>query len=124
MKSSPLKIGLIGCGHIGRVVHLASLRRLPNVEVTSLADADHAVLKTAHAQSPASAPFHNYCELLEQADTEAVVICLPNALHAEAAKLALKKNKHVYLEKPLAVSLDEGRSILETWRESGRVGMI
>lgn len=55
----PLRVGLIGCGHMGRVVHLSVLRRL-----------------------------------------QGRTICLPNALHAEAAMAALRSGKHLYLEKP------------------------
>ena len=120
----PLRVGLIGCGQIGRVVHLETLRRLPNAQVVSLADADSGRLKAAHAQFPIAKPFTDYRELLDRNDADAVVICLPNALHAEAAIKALEKGRHVYLEKPLAINVEEGRKVLEAWRRSGRVGMI
>ncbi|HEY4281744.1 MAG TPA: Gfo/Idh/MocA family oxidoreductase [Chthoniobacterales bacterium] len=121
---SRLRIGLIGCGHIGRVVHLETLRRLPNAQVVSLADADGDRLKLAHAKIPEAATFSDYRRLLDDDGIDAVVICLPNALHAEAAVVALERKKHVYLEKPLAVNLDEGKAVLEAWERSGRVGMI
>ena len=120
----PLKIGVVGCGHIGRLVHCESLRRLPNVEITGLADADPIQLQSARSQFPGVRAFADYVELLGQPDIEAVVICLPNALHAVAAIEAFERGKHVYLEKPLAVALDEGRAAVDAWRRAGRVGMI
>lgn len=121
---SRLRIGLIGCGHIGRLVHLETLRRLPNAHVVSLADTEADSLKVAHGRMPGARTFTDYRTLLDAEDIDAVVICLPNALHAEAAISALERNKHVYLEKPIAGSLAEGQAVLEAWRRSGRVGMI
>jgi predicted dehydrogenase len=121
---TPLKIGLIGCGRIGRLVHLESLRRMPDAQVIALAEPDSALLDGAHLVCPGAARFADYRELLNLPEVDAVVICLPNALHAEAAIAALNRGKHVYLEKPLALTLDQGKSVIEAWRRSGRVGMI
>ncbi|MBM3888539.1 MAG: Gfo/Idh/MocA family oxidoreductase [Verrucomicrobia bacterium] len=119
-----LKIGLIGCGHIGRVVHLNILRRLPQVEVVALAETDAERRQAACRLAPRAAAFADYQELLARRDVDAVVISLPNALHVEAAIAALQHGKHVYLEKPLAINLDGGRRLLEVWRGSGRVGTM
>jgi len=120
----PLKIGLVGCGHIGRAVHLETLRRLPDVQVTSLADVDRNCLDAAHARCPDARVFNDFRDLIEQADVDAVVICLPNAFHAEAAIAALESGKHVYLEKPLAIELEEGERVRKVWKTSGCIGMI
>lgn len=124
MTPSPVQIGIIGCGHIGRVVHLQSLRRLPNVRIAALADADAAGLEAAGGQCLAAKRFTDYRALIAQPDVEAVIICLPNALHAEAAIAALQRGKHIYLEKPLAATLDDGRSVRQAWQQSGRIGVI
>ena len=121
---APLRIGLIGCGHIGRNVHLNTLRRLRQVEVVSLADTDPQLREAAGRQVPSATTFADYHELLERSEIDAVVICLPNALHAEAATAALKSGRHLYLEKPLAINLEDGRQLLEAWRHFGRVAMI
>ncbi len=119
-----LKIGLIGCGHIGRMVHLQNLRRMPGVEVVALAEADAQSLEAARTLVPRAAAFADYRELLERPEVDGVIVCLPNALHAEAASAALRSGKHLYLEKPLALTLDEGRELLVAWRGSDRVAMI
>jgi myo-inositol 2-dehydrogenase / D-chiro-inositol 1-dehydrogenase len=121
---SPLRIGLIGCGHMGRVIHLKSLRQLPQVEVVALAELDAQRREQASREVPRAALFSDYRELLDRSEIDATVICLPNALHAEAAIAALHSGKHLYLEKPLAINLAEGRKLLDIWRCSGRVGMI
>jgi myo-inositol 2-dehydrogenase/D-chiro-inositol 1-dehydrogenase len=55
---------------------------------------------------------------------EAVLLCLPSALHAEVAEAAFRAGKHVYLEKPVAIDLAAAGRVAEAWRASGRVGMV
>lgn len=119
-----LRIALIGCGHMGGIVHLNILRRLPQVEVVALAEPDAQRRDAASRKVPRATAFADYRGLLDRPEIDAVVICLPNALHADAAINALQRGKHVYLEKPLAINLEEGRKILDAWERSGRVAMI
>ncbi len=121
---SMLNVGLLGCGQIGRLVHLANLTRLSDVHVAAIAEPDPRLRGLAQSMAPKAAAYADYVELLNAADVEAVVICLPSALHAEAAVAAFERGKHVYLEKPLATSLAEGRRVLEAWQCAGMVGMI
>src|SRR5262245_25838070 len=111
-----LKVGLIGCGRISQWVHMGNLARLPNVEIGALAEGDADRREAAAHQVPKAAVFSDYHELLEMRDVDAVIICLPNALHAQAGIAAMERGKHVYLEKPLATSLAEGRRVVEAWR--------
>lgn len=119
-----IRVGLIGCGRIARLVHLGVLTRLPGVNLVALAEPDEAARREAQRRAPAALAFTNYEDLLARPDVDAVVICLPNALHAEATIQALRQGKHVYLEKPLATSLADADRILDTWRGSGLVGMM
>lgn len=121
---SNLKVGLIGCGHIAQAVHLPILMRLPEVKLTAFAETDPQRRSGASHQMPGAFACDSYQELLKRPDVEAVIICLPNALHAETAIAALNAGKHVYLEKPLATNLDDGRRVLTAWRRSGLTGMI
>jgi len=121
---STLKVGLMGCGRIAHSVHLPILNRLTGVELVALAEADPGRLERAKYLVSKAITFDHYAGLLEMKEVEAVVICLPNDLHAEAAIAALREGKHVYLEKPLATGLDEGRRVLEVWQDTQLVGMI
>ena len=120
-----LKIGLIGCGRIAQLAHLKILPRLSDVELVAIADTDNERLSEAKRLAPQARTFTNYPELLATTQTEAVIICLPNALHAEATIAALNFNNHVYLEKPLATSLKDAERVIETWQnKKNLVGMI
>lgn len=121
---SVLKVGLIGCGRIAQLVHLNVLRNLPGVELAALAELDPQRRAEASQRAPGAMSVADYQELLAMPEVEAVVICLPNALHVEAAVAAFEQGKHVYLEKPLATNLPEAQSVLTAWRRAGAVGMI
>jgi predicted dehydrogenase len=121
---STLKVGLMGCGRIAQLVHLPVLTHLPDVELAGLADADPDRLEKARHLVPKAVVFDHYEKLLRMKDVDAVIICLPNDLHAEAAIASLQQGKHVYLEKPLAMSLEQARRVLEVWQNTHLVGMI
>ena len=122
--SVPIRTALVGCGNLGRVVHLPILTRLPDVQVIALADSDPMSLAAGGVLAPDAARFTDHRELLTRTDLDAVVVALPTAFHAEVASDAVSAGKHVYLEKPIAAALPDAERLVARWRESGRVGMI
>jgi predicted dehydrogenase len=100
------------------------LKELPEVELFALAESDPVRRKAASKRAPKARAFASYEELLLMPGIDAVVICLPNNLHAEATLKAMEHGKHVYLEKPLATSLSEAQDVLQAWQGSRLVGMI
>jgi predicted dehydrogenase len=124
MAVAPVNIGLIGFGRIAELVHLRTLMSLPQVHVAAIAEADANRRRQMWQRSPQSGGFADYHDLLREADVQAVVICLPPALHAPAAIAAFEAGKHVYLEKPITPSLEEAKAVCVAWRESGRIGMM
>ena len=122
--ATPLKIGLIGCGRIVQLVHLNALARVPAIKVIAVAEPDPDRRAEAASRLGTSNNSANYRDLLAIPDLDAVLVCSPNQLHAEVAAAAFDAGKHVYLEKPLAPSIDEARPAIDAWRRSGRVGMI
>jgi predicted dehydrogenase len=97
---------------------------MPRVELVAFAEPEPERRRAAARLAPKAKAFTDYEELLESAEVDAVVICLPNALHAAAAVAALKRGRHIYLEKPLATSLDEAQAVIEAWRPAGVVAMM
>jgi len=119
-----VRIGLIGCGRIAQIFHLKALLQNPKIRVTALAEADPGRLAQAKLMCADAKTFTAYEELLAQAVVDAVVICLPSHMHAASAIEAFRNGKHVYLEKPMAIAIEEAESVRKAWRESLRVGMI
>jgi len=119
-----VNVGLLGCGRIAQVFHLRILSALPGTRVAALADADATLLEQAGARAPQAERFSDYRDLLARASIDAVVICLPTGLHAPAAAEAFEASRHVYLEKPLAISNEQADRVMAAWRDAGRIGMM
>jgi predicted dehydrogenase len=124
MSRGDLKIGLIGCGRLAQFVHLRVLTRLPGARIVALADSDEGRLANAQAMVRGAETFCDYHALLRSDSVEAVVICLPTGMHADAARAAFTAGKHVYLEKPIATDLAGADAVIAAYRASGRVGQI
>ncbi len=120
----PLSVGVIGCGRIARQVHLPILCTLPDVRVVALAELDSSALEAAHQLVPQAICFSGAEGVLTHPGVEAVIIALPNALHAPTAIEAFACGKHVYLEKPLALTLEEGFDVVAAWKKAATVGAI
>lgn len=110
-----LRVGIVGLGNISRQ-YLDTLPRLPGVEVVAVADQDPT--RTADGVrllTPAS--------LYAADDVDLVLNLTTPAAHAPVALAAIAAGKHVYGEKPLALSTVEGRSVLDAAAAAGvRVG--
>lgn len=120
----PLRIGVIGCGQIARAIHLPALARIPDARVAALAEPDDASRAAAALLAPGAATFKDHGELLNARGLDAAVICVPPHLHAPCAIAAFDAGLHVYVEKPLAPSLDEGARVVDAWRRARKVGMM
>lgn len=89
------------------------------------ADIDPARLeKFRERVNPAADVTLDYKELLEREDIDAIVITTPDNVHAGIAVEALNAGKHVYCEKPLAITVEDCDRILDAWRQSGKHFMI
>jgi predicted dehydrogenase len=111
-----IRTAVIGTGFMGRV-HLEALRRTENVDVAAIAGRN-----TAAAEKLGSAfgvPTVTQEAILRDTTIDAVDICTPNAQHFSMAKEALLAGKHVLCEKPLAISVEEGRELATLAAQKG-----
>jgi predicted dehydrogenase len=97
---------------------------MPDVELAAFAEPDPLRRSEAARLLPKASAFCSYEELLERSDVQAVVVCLPNVLHADAAIAALTRGVHVYLEKPLATDSKQALAVIEAWQRAGVVGVM
>ena len=122
--SSPVRLALVGCGSLGRLVHLPILASLPGTRLVAVADPDARALASAEQAAPSAARFSDHRELLTRGDVDAVVVALPTALHASAGIDVLAAGKHLYLEKPIAATMPDGERLVDCWRASGRIAVV
>jgi myo-inositol 2-dehydrogenase / D-chiro-inositol 1-dehydrogenase len=107
-----VRLGIIGCGYVTLDRHLPALRRVPEIEVVAVADAVPERATDAARRTP-RAHAVGVDALLGDGGVEAVAVCTPPATHAELALAALDAGKHLFLEKPVAPSLEEADRIAE-----------
>jgi len=107
MNNEPLRVGLIGLGRMGQN-HLRVLSLLKGVELVFVMDADAAVAERLGALYGIKG-----VDQLDAAldSAEAVVICTPTVTHADYIRLAAGKVRHIFVEKPLANTLDEANQV-------------
>lgn len=100
-----VRLGIIGCGAVTERHHLPALKRVPAVKVVALADQDRSRLEQTGNRYRIAGRYTNPVDLIDAADVDAVAVCLPPQLHAEVALAALDRDKHLFIEKPLALNL-------------------
>ncbi|PWU70165.1 Gfo/Idh/MocA family protein [Gracilibacillus dipsosauri] len=112
-----LNVGIIGCGNISRI-YLENAKRFKNYTIQAVADL---VLDRAksHAAEYGVPKAYTTEELLLDPEIDFVINLTIPAVHAEIAIKALENGKHVYGEKPLAVTREEANKMLELAKEKG-----
>jgi predicted dehydrogenase len=123
MREQVLKVGLIGLGNMGRN-HLRVLSMLKGVELAFVADANAEVAARA-------GEVHGIAGVVDPtpllAGVDAVVICTPTVTHADYIRLAAAHVKNIFVEKPLASTLEEAQEIAAFAAQKGlniQVGFI
>ncbi|MDQ0338817.1 putative dehydrogenase [Caldalkalibacillus uzonensis] len=119
------RIGIIGAGTITKLAHYTSLSALKDqAEVVAIADInEHQAVQLAEKYDTKHI-FSGYRELLRLADVDAVLISLPNFLHAKVAIEAMEAGKHVLCEKPMAINGLEAQQMVEVQKKTGKVLMV
>lgn len=110
------KVGIIGYGGFGMFLH-HWWSKLENVEVVAVADSG----KHPGHEVEGCKTYHDWTELINDEEIDIVSIVTPPNLHAEMACAAMKAGKHVLLEKPVALSEESAKKILQTQAETGKV---
>jgi myo-inositol 2-dehydrogenase/D-chiro-inositol 1-dehydrogenase len=120
MTSGPLKFGLIGFGAWGRC-HANAIAKTKDAELAAINAPSDATREGARESFPNAQVFADYRELLARKDIELVDIVVPSNLHHEIASASLKAGKHVLLEKPMALSLQQCDDLIRIAREEKRI---
>ncbi|MFC2992598.1 oxidoreductase [Halomonas tibetensis] len=108
MKTHTLSVGLIGYGMSGRNFHAPLIQATPGLELAAVVSGD---ADKVHADLPDMDVLAKPPALLARRDIDLVVIATPNETHYPLAKAALAAGKHLVIDKPFAVSLNEARRL-------------
>ncbi|MCU0402958.1 MAG: Gfo/Idh/MocA family oxidoreductase [Chitinophagaceae bacterium] len=114
MQDSKLKIGIFGVGHLGKF-HLNNWMVIPDAEIVGFFDPNDEQAAFAEKEYGIKR-FHNADDLMDAC--HAIDIVAPTNLHFEIAEKALRKSKHVFVEKPLAATMEEARQLVKLAKEA------
>ena len=118
-----LRVAVIGAGAWG-LNHVRVVATERDCVLVGVADPDPLVVERVHAIAPGVRTLRDPDPLFADASIDAVVIATPAATHAELAQAALAAGKHVLIEKPLAMNLDDAKAIASTPRAPGQIAMV
>ncbi len=114
-----VKVGLVGAGWIGQH-HGSNVAKNPNAELAAVCDADTDKARAFAEKLGARARVYGKLEdLLKQDDIRTVVIASPNAAHGEQAVAAAQAGRNIYVEKPLAITLEDCRKVAASAKAAG-----
>lgn len=119
-----VRIGVIGCGWIGRGTHIPAFIENPKARLIAICDTDKGLLHQVGDKYGVENRFHHPKELLESGLVDAISICTPIATHSEIALAATKAGIHVLCEKPLASDLHEAQLVASAVRENKTCFMV
>ena len=119
-----LKFGIIGAGIIASVQYVPPIRDNNRARLVSVCRRREDKLKMAKEAFGVEEGYTDWREMIEKSDLDAVAICTPHDLHAEQSIAALNRGLHVLVEKPMTITGEEARALLEAEKSSGRVLMV
>ncbi|MBS4209938.1 Gfo/Idh/MocA family oxidoreductase [Bacillus sp. FJAT-50079] len=125
-----VRFGLVGCGYISKK-HLLALASSKGAELAAVSDLSHERMEEAKqyyqeslGQKTPIKFYKNYTEMLKDEEIDSVIIASFSGLHAQMANAALLANKHVILEKPMALSLKEADELIHQAQNQNKEFMI
>jgi len=120
--SGRITVASIGVGAMGQY-HLNAMQAMDECEVVAVCDVDARKVTQALAiiGLPASARYRDFHEVLEREDVDAVNIATPDHWHTPLALEAIRAGKAVYVQKPISLTIAEGRSLADAARRWGAI---
>lgn len=135
-KDGPIRIAQIGCGRIAKQMDIPGVLRHPKLaRLVGVADVDswraqqgkeriQKSYKKSLGEAPEIAVTGNYKELIERDDVDAISISTPDFWHAQPVIEAALAGKHIYVQKPLTLTLEEGIAVDRIVRAKKRILQI
>ncbi len=120
--SGVIQLGVIGCGGFAKAVHLPNLAKLSSLfKIRGVATRSGGSAEVVARKSGADLATSDYKVLLEDSAVNAVIISTRHASHARMVLDALDAGKHVFVEKPMCISVEEGQRIVEKAKSTGLI---
>ncbi len=117
-KIEKIKFALVGCGRISDL-HARAYRGCQDAEIFAVCDVNEDRARQKKEEWGAAKVYSDYEKLLRDPEIEAVELLVPHNLHADMTIAAAESKKHVSVQKPMATSVSEARSMIKAAKKSG-----
>ena len=114
-----MQIGIVGAGYWGKNL-LRTFGELATARIAEICDLDPKLLEAAKQAHPGARTGSDFAAMLTRPDLDAIVVATPPSRHHAMALAALGAGKHVWVEKPLALTAADGRELVDAARAAGR----
>ena len=118
VKKDNINVGLIGAGNLAKWSHLPALNKLSNATLHAVYSSSGARGKSYALRFGANYACSDYEEMLNDSDIDVILISSASQNHAKQTIAALQAGKHVFVEKPMATSIEECRDIYKAVKQS------
>ncbi len=119
-QSNQLRVGVVGLGYAG-TTHMKAFAKHPNSKLVSIAGKELDRLPLLAAEYGASKTASDWEDLVADPDLDIISIATPNSLHHPIAVAALSAGKHVFCEKPLAVTAEQAQQMVDAAKANNRI---
>jgi predicted dehydrogenase len=119
-----LRVGVLGAGQISQAAHFEACRKAKNAELYAICDVAEELLERMFAVHAPRKAYADYDAMLADPDVDAVIIAVADQFHVPMALRALEAGKHVLVEKPMGVTVEESEGLCGAARASGLVVQV
>lgn len=112
-----LNYGIIGAGNIFWTGHLPVLKTLPQARIMAVCDINTGILEKVKKEVGVEHTFEKWKKMADLKDIDVVIVSGPTVLNAEIVEYLAGRGKHIFLEKPLAITMADARRIVEVSKQ-------
>lgn len=117
MNNKHVNVALVGCGGVANV-HVESYQNIPEANLAAVCDINEKAGRGFQNKYRVEKFYSNYEDLLLDPSIELIDLCTPPTLHKEQIIMAFFRNKHVLVEKPLVMDMNEMEEVLDKFKKS------
>jgi len=111
--------GMVGIGRLADLMIAPGINEIPGDRIAAACSRDLERARAFGARHRAGHVYDDYAAMLDDPGVDVVYVATPNALHVEHALAAIRAGKHVLVDKPMALTLDDGEAIVDAGRRAG-----
>jgi len=117
-----IKAGLVGLGKMG-ISHCSIINTHPEVDLVAVCDGSKFVLSCIDKYAGIKC-FKNYKKMIDTCNLDCVIVATPTKFHADMVQYALKRNLHVFVEKPFCLHIDDGQEMVAIAEHNNLVNQV